>query len=103
MQKRNEAPFCVQCVDKPKTETPKTENLRFETEESFQKPIKEQKQQTTTGITGHNDIEATLIEKLQWATNELKLCSNIKQTIELCELIKSASDALTSVKQCFNK
>ena len=39
-----------------------------------------------------------LNEKIQWATEELKRTNSLEYNISLCQMIKSAADALHSVK-----
>jgi hypothetical protein len=41
----------------------------------------------------------TLNDKIVWATDELKSSTNVRYNIELCEMIKSASEALLSLKR----
>lgn len=41
----------------------------------------------------------TLNDKIVWATEELKSSNNVRYNIELCEMIKSASEALLSLKR----
>jgi hypothetical protein len=41
----------------------------------------------------------TLNAKISWATDELKSSNNVRYNIELCEMIKSASEAVISLKR----
>jgi len=108
MQKRNEVPICVLCVDHPKILKVETKHNQEDFDEKPKKIIKtnsiESKfEMTSSDIQSSNEIECALIEKIQWATGELRISANVKQNIELCELIKVAADALASVKICFKK
>lgn len=41
----------------------------------------------------------TLKMKINWAAEELKSSNNIRYNIELCEMIKAASEALNSLQK----
>lgn len=45
-----------------------------------------------------NAVEA-LRHKINWATQELASSLNVKYNIELCEMIKAASEAIVSLKK----
>lgn len=45
-----------------------------------------------------NTLEA-LRNKINWATQELTNSTNVKYNIELCEMIKAASEAMVSLKK----
>ncbi|KAL4238674.1 Protein ZNRD2 [Mactra antiquata] len=42
--------------------------------------------------------ETTLSDKILWATDELKTSNSVEYSIQLCQLIKSSSEALHSLK-----
>jgi hypothetical protein len=48
-------------------------------------------------------VEETLRKKIEWANSELIASQNVKLNIELCELIKSATEALISIERLGNK
>jgi len=51
----------------------------------------------TTGPQGQITVSA-LTDKLKWATQELGSCTSVEYSIQLCQLIKAASEAVVSVK-----
>lgn len=42
-----------------------------------------------------------VIEKLDWSVHELKHSHNVEQSIQLCHLIRSCAEAVTSLKTAF--
>jgi hypothetical protein len=62
-------------------------NIRSESSLSFQ-----------ANLTGTNSFDV-LRNKINWATQELTLSNNVKYSIELCEMIKAASEAILALKR----
>jgi hypothetical protein len=62
-------------------------NIRSESSLSFQ-----------ANLTGKNSFDV-LRKKINWATQELTLSNNVKYSIELCEMIKAASEAILALKR----
>ena len=74
-------------------------------------PVQQQPQQqqslisnipAPTEYTPTSNFAATidaLNSKINWATNELRHSHIVKYNIELCEMIKAASDAIVSLKK----
>ncbi len=47
----------------------------------------------------NKSVMAILDEKIRWAVEELRSSNNVKYNIELCEMIKSASEARGALKR----
>lgn len=46
-----------------------------------------------------DDTQDVLIQKLQWATDQLKSTTSVELCTQLCQLIKAAAEALHAIKQ----
>jgi hypothetical protein len=60
----------------------------------------EQSKESITGAQEYDNSKRALKDKILWATNELnKQQVSLNSMIELCELIKSASNAILMLEQ----
>ena len=105
MQKRTDPVYCVGCEDKDVLELTKKSEVAIQPVSQVaatqDKTVSASKPCFTTTSNTTNDFQSTadsLKSKITWATSELNSSSSIRYSIELCELIKAASDALASLK-----
>ena len=105
MQKRDEPVVCVVCAERPKPQqmvksepvlTIKRENSDVKRHQTTLLEDKQPKRAQT-------EVEQTIRNKIEWANRELLSTDNVKSNTELCELIKSATDALISLGRLNNQ
>lgn len=56
------------------------------------------------GVSGSGDSQryvGELVEQLDWAMQELQKSQTVEYSIQLCQLVKSCADAISSVKSAF--
>ena len=51
---------------------------------------------------GSGKYVRSLLDKLDWATGELRGTQSVEYSIQLCQLVKSCADAVASVKAAFD-
>ena len=76
---------------------PVIKNMRLDTE---LKPVFRSNFTTNAIPSGSsNSTVEVLRSKISWATEELKTSCNLRYNIELCEMIKTVSEAIISLKR----
>jgi len=56
--------------------------------------------ESSSNVQGNNSNSFEVLRnKINWATQELTLSNNVKYSIELCEMIKAASEAILALKR----
>lgn len=114
MQKKNEPKYCVGCED---SDIKKLNNITDEhilPRQQFQsqpqvatKMEQDTLEETPTRVNGNNsntnsnmnETTAVLKSKITWAKNELAASNSTTYCIELCQLIKSACEAIASIEK----
>ena len=118
MQKKNSPVYCVGCEDRDvlalmskstvkQSQPEKEEPMQFAPSSivSNAQPAKKSEIKSNDRVqnsyvnTSFTHTIETLRSKINWATEELRLSTNVRYNIELCEMIKMASEAMKSLNQ----
>jgi hypothetical protein len=65
--------------------------------------VKQVEHVLTQNQTSHHqsDVEKTILDKIELANRRLKFETDVEKITELCNMIKSAAEALNALKICF--
>jgi hypothetical protein len=118
MQKKNEHAYCVGCEDtdiqalmKKNPESTAQMQQSSQLTSTISQPtnssrssqishdvVRESAIKTDTNDSDLRSSYETLRSKITWATRELENSNNLTYTVELCNMIKSAAEAIKSLK-----